>query len=57
MVPRDDAQEVQNNLALVQVGLRSHRTAMDALGTEDPEGELRRVVEDRTRLGDRRRLG
>jgi hypothetical protein len=51
MVPRDDAQEVQNNLALVQAGLRSHRSAMDALGTEDPESELRRVVEDRARLG------
>jgi hypothetical protein len=50
MIPRDDAQEVQNNLALVQAGLRSHRTAMDALGTEDPEKELEQVLEDRTRL-------
>jgi hypothetical protein len=51
MIPKDDAQEVQNNLALVQAGLRSHRTAMDALGTEDPESELNRVLEDRARLG------
>jgi hypothetical protein len=51
MVPKDDAQEVQNNLALVHAGLRSLRTAMDALGTEDPEAELQRVVEDRARLG------
>ena len=50
MIPKDDAQEVQNNLALVQAGLRSHRTAMDALGTEDPESELNRVLEDRARL-------
>jgi len=50
MLPRDDAQEVQNNLALVAAGLRSHRTAMDDLGTEDPESDLRRVLEDRARL-------
>ncbi len=50
MVPRDDAQEVRNNLTLVEAGLRSHRTAMDVLGTEDPESELRRVLEDRARL-------
>ena len=50
MVPRDDAQEVQNNVALVQAGLRSARGAMDALGTEDPEAELARVLEDRARL-------
>jgi hypothetical protein len=51
MVPRDDAQEVRNNLALVQAGLRSHRGAMDALGEEEPESELQRVVEDRERIG------
>jgi hypothetical protein len=43
MVPRDDAQEVQNNVALVEAGLRSRLSAMDALGTEDPQAELRRV--------------
>ena len=51
MVPKDDAQEVANNVALVQAGLRSHRTAMDALGTENPEAEVARVVEDRAVLG------
>jgi hypothetical protein len=50
MVPRDDAQEVQNNVALVEAGLRSHRAAMDALGVEDPGQELERVLEDRARL-------
>lgn len=51
LLPRDDAQEVRNNVALVAAGLRSARTAMDALGTEDPEAELARVVEDRRALG------
>ncbi|MBI4494777.1 MAG: phage portal protein [Chloroflexi bacterium] len=47
MVPRDDAGEVRNNVTLVAAGLRSHRTAMDALGEPDPEAELQRVHEDR----------
>lgn len=50
MVPSDDAQEVRNQVALVAAGLRSYRTAMDQLGTESPEEELERVLEDRTRL-------
>ena len=37
---------------LVAAGLRSHRTAMDALGTESPEEELARVQTDRTALGE-----
>ncbi|MCC6224712.1 MAG: phage portal protein [Thermoleophilia bacterium] len=52
MVPRDDTQDVRNQVSLVQAGLRSHRTAMDALGTESPEEELARVLEDRARVGD-----
>lgn len=52
MLPKDDAIEVRNNVSLVAAGLRSARSAMDALGTEDPEAELARVVEDRRRLGD-----
>jgi hypothetical protein len=51
MVPRDDAQEVRNNVALVAAGLRSVRTAMDALGTESPEEELARILADRASLG------
>ncbi len=55
MVPQDDAQDVRNNIALVAAGLRSHRTAMDVLGAESPEAEIRRVLEDRSILGDRGR--
>lgn len=50
MVPRDDEADVRNNVALVAAGLRSHRTAMDVLGTESPEEELLRVVADRELL-------
>jgi hypothetical protein len=46
MMPSDDRAEVANNVALVAAGLRSRRTAMDLLGTESPEVELARVVED-----------
>jgi hypothetical protein len=52
MMPQDDAVDVQNNVSLVAAGLRSHRTAMDVLGTEDPEAELGRVLEDRAMLGE-----
>ncbi len=52
MLPKDDAVEVSNQVSLVTAGLRSHRTAMDALGTESPEEELARVVEDRETLGE-----
>jgi Phage portal protein, SPP1 Gp6-like/Domain of unknown function (DUF4055) len=51
MMPADDAQEVRNQVALVAAGLRSHRTAMDLLGTETPEAELERVRGDRAALG------
>src|SRR6185369_4123056 len=51
LTPRDDAQEVLNETLLVNNGLRSVRTAMDELGTQDPEAELQRVVEDRRVLG------
>ena len=50
MLPRDDVTEVQNQIRLVGAGLRSHRTAMDALGTENPEEELARVQTDRAAL-------
>ncbi len=60
MLPKDDVSEVQNQVRLVTAGLRSHRTAMDALGTESPEEELARVLADRETLGEEsgvRRLG
>jgi hypothetical protein len=52
MLPRDDQLEVRNQIGLVGAGLRSHRTAMDALGTESPEEELGRILEDRATLGE-----
>src|SRR3954470_10556047 len=52
MLPKDDVTEVQNQVRLVTAGLRSHRTAMDALGTESPEEELARVLSDREALGE-----
>ncbi|MGE3273371.1 MAG: phage portal protein, partial [Chloroflexota bacterium] len=52
MLPKDDVTEVQNQVRLVTAGLRSHRTAMDALGTESPEEELARVQLDRAALGE-----
>jgi len=52
MLPKDDVSEVQNQVRLVTAGLRSHRTAMDALGTESPEEELARVLPDRATLAE-----
>ena len=52
MLPQDDVVEVQNQVRLVAAGLRSHRSAMDALGTESPEEELARVQADRAALGE-----
>src|SRR5206468_9661717 len=49
MLPQDDVTEVANQVSPVTAGLRSHRTAMDALGTESPE-ELARVLADRETL-------
>jgi hypothetical protein len=37
-------------VTLVAAGLRSHRTAMDLLGTESPEAELARIRADRAAL-------
>lgn len=51
LVPRDDAAEVQQNIALVQAGLRSRLTALDALGAESPEAELRRIEAEGAGLG------
>ena len=50
MLPKDDVADVQNQVRLVAAGLRSHRTAMDALGTENPEEELLRIHADRVSL-------
>lgn len=47
LLPADDDAEARRNLALVEGGLRSHRTAIAALGELDPENELRRIRDDR----------
>jgi len=50
MVPSDDTALVRQNIALVDASLRSHRGALDALGEENPEAEIERILADRTRL-------
>lgn len=52
MVPSDDTALVRQNIALVDAGLRSHRGALDALGEENPEAEIERILADRARLGE-----
>ena len=44
MLPKDDVTEVQNQVRLVTAGLRSHRSAMDALGIK--ESVLQRAITD-----------
>ena len=51
MMPQDDAQEVRNNVLLVEAGLRSRQTALDVLGAESPEAELARIRAERATLG------
>jgi Phage portal protein, SPP1 Gp6-like/Domain of unknown function (DUF4055) len=50
MLPRDDEAEARRNLALVAGRLRSHTTAIGALGDLDPEAELQRVIDDNERV-------
>lgn len=47
LLPADSEAEVRNNVALVSAGLRSRQTAMDRLGEESPEEELRLMAEER----------
>lgn len=51
MLPKDDDAEANRFIALTAASLRSHTTAMEALGVSDPEAELARVEADRLRLG------
>jgi len=48
LLPADSEVEVRNNVALVSAGLRSRRTAMDRLGEESPEEEMRLIDEERS---------
>ena len=43
LLPTDNDAEVRNNVALVEAGLRSRRSAMDRLGEESPETELQLI--------------
>ena len=47
LLPSDAEVDVRNNVALVQAGLRSRQSAMDRLGEESPEEELRLIDRDR----------
>jgi hypothetical protein len=47
LLPTDSEAEVRNNVALVSAGLRSRRTAMDRLGEESPEAEMKLIEEER----------
>ncbi len=49
LLPADNESEVRNNVALVSAGLRSRRTAMDRLGEESPETEMRLIEEEQSR--------
>jgi hypothetical protein len=46
VLPSDTDSAVRNAARLVAAGIHSRRTAVAALGGEDPEGELARVVEE-----------
>ncbi len=47
VLPRDMSRLVLNEQALVQSGIHSRRRAMDELGVQDPEYELKRWLEER----------
>ena len=47
VLPQDRARIVGNETALVQAGIHSRRRAMDELGVESPEAELKIWLEER----------
>jgi hypothetical protein len=51
VLPSDVDGSVRNAVALVQSGIQSRRTAYASLGGADPEGEMRRVVEEGEQTG------
>jgi hypothetical protein len=51
VLPSDTDSAVRNAVQLVAGGIHSRRTAVAALGGDDPEGELARVIEEMERLG------
>jgi hypothetical protein len=52
ILPSDADSAVRNAVQLVMAGIHSRRTAIAALGNNDPEGELLRVREERQLLGE-----
>jgi hypothetical protein len=50
VLPSDTESAVRNAVQLVAGGIHSRRTAVAALGGDDPEGELGRVIEEMQRL-------
>lgn len=55
VLPSDRDGAVRNAVSLVQSGIHSRRTAVAALGGEDPEGELARVREEQSLFEGERR--
>ena len=47
VLPQDRTRVVQQERALVEVGLHSRRRAMEELGVDDPQGEMERIREER----------
>lgn len=50
VLPQDRGRIVQNETALVQAGIHSRRRAMDELGVEDPETELKNWFDEREQI-------
>lgn len=50
ILPSDAESAVQNEVRLVASGIHSRRTAVAALGGNDPEGELARVLAEQSQL-------
>lgn len=51
VLPSDTDSAVRNQARLVAAGIHSRRTAVAALGGDDPEGELARVIEELAAFG------
>ena len=50
VLPRDFQRQVTNEVQLIQSGVHSRKTAMDSLGTEDPEREFSTWLSERQRI-------
>jgi hypothetical protein len=50
VLPSDTAAAVRNQVRLVESGIRSRRTAIGDLGSNDPDGELDRIVAETARF-------